>query len=209
MEFKKPNINWSKPQFNKSLLIKVIIGVLIIGNVWFIVKNKINNNRHENEKQEMITAFELKLAENTKKQLELVTKTFVWSIRSEMIRDNYDQVGLYFNQLVKEDDRVTEIIAIDQKGRMVVSTNKRYEGKAFKSLYNETILQSNDVNITHDGDVFTIVAPILALNSKIGTLFMLYKPDEEMLKIVDDIETKNNQNTVSEENNDSTTVEED
>ncbi|NJN77472.1 MAG: hypothetical protein HC803_03385 [Saprospiraceae bacterium] len=205
MEFKKPNINWSKPEFNKALLIKVIIGILIVGNVWFIVKNRISNNRHAQEKQELVTAYELKLAENTKKQLELVTKTFVWSIRSEMIRDNYDQVGLYFNQLVKEDDRVTEIIAIDKKGTMVVSTNKRYEGKAFKSIYDEAILESNDVIITHDGDVFRIVAPILALNSKIGTLFMLYKPDEEMLKIADELETQ--QEAVSEGNSDSTTSE--
>lgn len=186
MSFKLSEIKWSKPEFNKGFFMKILIAVLLIGNVWFIAKNIISNKQHKKEKEELVEAYELQLSENTKRQLELVTKTFVWSIRSEMLRDNYDQVGLYFNQLVKEDDRVTEIIAINQKGKMIVSTNKRYEGKAFKSIYDEKSLQLNEISITQDGEVFTIIAPILALNSKIGTLFMQYKPDEEMLKILEE-----------------------
>lgn len=186
MSFKLSEIKWSKPEFNKGFFMKILIAVLLIGNVWFIAKNIISNKQHKKEKEELVEAYELQFSENTKRQLELVTKTFVWSIRSEMLRDNYDQVGLYFNQLVKEDDRVTEIIAINQKGKMIVSTNKRYEGKAFKSIYDEKSLQLNEISITQDGEVFTIIAPILALNSKIGTLFMQYKPDEEMLKILEE-----------------------
>lgn len=189
MKIQVPKINWSKPEMNKAFFVKVLIGVLVVSNLFFIIRSSVKAKRHKREKQELVEAYEMKLTENTKKQLQLVTKTFVWSIRSEMLRDNYDQMDLYFNQLVKEDDRVTEIIAVNQKGKMVVSTNKRYEGKAFKSIYNENMLQQNNVTITQDGEVFKIVAPILALNSRIGTLFMLYKPDEEMLRILDDDET--------------------
>lgn len=177
--------------------VKILIGVLLLGNLWFGIGNMMSNKRYAKEKKQLIAAYELKLSENIEEQLQLVTKTFVWSIRSEMIRDNYDQVGLYFNQLVKEDDRVTEIIAVDRKGKMVVSTNKRYEGKAFKSIHNETALKGDEVSITQEGQIFTIIAPIMALNSRIGTLFMLYEPDEEMLKVVDEKDKIAQQDSIS------------
>lgn len=174
----------------KLLTAKTLILVLLFGNVFMIGAYLISKYSYNKERKALIEAYEIKLTENIEEQLKLVTTTFVWSIRSEMLRDNFDQVDLYFNQLVKKDDHITEIIAVDEKGEIVVSTNKRYEGKAFSQVYDKSLLNNNRVTILNEDETFKIIAPIMALNNQIGTLFMIYQPDEAMLKIIPEKEKK-------------------
>ncbi|MCF8246037.1 MAG: hypothetical protein K9J37_04380 [Saprospiraceae bacterium] len=110
---------------------------------------------------------------NAKEQLTLLQKTFVWAVRSALIRDNLDEVNQYFNELIKEKD-VKEIVLAGREGNILVSTNKKHEGKPFKDFYPEVMLQGSDVFFQQDSSFYQVSAPVLSLNTKMGTLFVLY-----------------------------------
>ena len=62
------------------------------------------------------------ITEQNSSFLRLVAVPLVWAVRSEMIRNNYDQINQYLTQFVKEKN-MKEIVVAKPDGTMVVATN--------------------------------------------------------------------------------------
>lgn len=108
--------------------------------------------------------------------LRLVTIPFVWAVRKEMLRENYEQINEYFVQFIKEQD-VKQILIAKPDGLIVVSTDKKLEGMSFASLYPPDLLEQDTVFVkVNEDETVWVAAPILGLNAKLGVLFMIYKP---------------------------------
>ena len=148
-------------------------GLLLLFCIYLLVSNLLNNRRHEADLQNLQENAELIVRLNAQKQLSLMVKTFVWAVRSAQIRDNLDEVDQYFNELVKEPN-IKEIVLADNKSQIIVATNKKHEGKAFGDLFPAQVLQQNDISFTQQDSVYQVSAPVMALNNKLGTLFILY-----------------------------------
>ena len=93
-----------------------------------------------------------------------------------MLRENYEQINEYFVQFVKEQD-VKQILIAKPDGLIVVSTDKKLEAMSFALLYPPDLLEQDTVfvKLNEDATVW-VAAPILGLNTKLGVLFMIYKP---------------------------------
>ncbi|GJM35377.1 MAG: hypothetical protein DHS20C18_43780 [Saprospiraceae bacterium] len=113
---------------------------------------------------------------NTQKQLDIMMKTFVWAVRGEMTRGNMEQVNQYFKQLVKTDN-IKEITLVDKTGKILISTNKKNEGSQLANEYSETVLKSEEVNVIDKADKKIVVAPVMDLDSRMGSLMIIYQPD--------------------------------
>ncbi|MDD2271586.1 MAG: hypothetical protein PHP95_07610 [Desulfuromonadaceae bacterium] len=116
------------------------------------------------------------IAEQNTSYLRLVAVPLTWAVRSEMIRNNYDQVNQYLSQFVKEKN-MKEIIVAKPDGTIVVATNKKREGTSVTSIFPLPVLQEDKTVVTaqENGDIM-VVSPVMGLSSKLGVLILLSTP---------------------------------
>ncbi len=123
------------------------------------------------------------ITEQNKSLLRLVAVPLTWAVRSEMIRNNYDQINQYLNQFVKEKN-MKEIIVAKPDGTIVVATNKKREGTSVTSAFPPAVLQEDKTTVTtlENGDLM-VVSPVMGLSTKQGILILLSTPPSYTLQI--------------------------
>jgi len=116
------------------------------------------------------------ITEQNKSYLRLVAVPLTWAVRSEMIRNNYDQINQYLSQFVKEKN-MKEIVVAKPDGTIVVATNKKREGTSVTSAFPPSVLQEDKTAVTpmENGDIM-VVSPVMGLSSKQGVLILLSTP---------------------------------
>jgi L-lactate utilization protein LutC len=116
------------------------------------------------------------IAEQNKSYLRLVAVPLTWAVRSEMIRNNFDQINQYLNQLVKEKN-MKEIVVAKPDGTIVVATNKKLEGTSVTGVFPSSVLQVDKTTVSSlEGGDIMVVSPVMGLSSKQGVLILLYTP---------------------------------
>jgi hypothetical protein len=116
------------------------------------------------------------ITDQNRSLLQLAVVPLVWAVRSEMIRNNYDQINQYLTQFVKEKN-MKEIIVAKPDGTIVVATNKKLEGKPIAGFFPPSVLQEDKISVSSldNGDMM-VVSPIMGLSAKVGVLILLYTP---------------------------------
>lgn len=106
--------------------------------------------------------------------MKLVTKGQVWAVRCELVRENYEQVGQYFNKFVKS-PQVTSVTLIRADGTFWLSSDKKSEGEDFVGPIAVPIGGDAMTVDAKAADVIEITAPVMSLDSKLGTLVVRYR----------------------------------
>lgn len=108
--------------------------------------------------------------------LRLAVVPLVWAVRSELIRENYDQINLYLNEFVKEQN-MKEIVVAKPDGAIMVATNKKFEGKPVTDIFPASVLQEDKLTVSYleNGDIM-VASPVMGLSTKVGVLILLYTP---------------------------------
>ncbi|RZK80314.1 MAG: hypothetical protein EOO85_01145 [Pedobacter sp.] len=161
----------------KTLLITILVAIILIVAMW-IWKSISTNNL-----EEQATVNQNKLKQQTKTiiaqthadHLKLLAKPFVWSIRTEMMKGNNDQINIYMNEMVREKN-FQRIMVLNNKYAIVSSTNKKDEGKSFDTVDSMSKLSGDDTKVENKGDsILTLISPIMGFNNRLGTLYIQYK----------------------------------
>lgn len=161
----------------KTLLITILVAIILIVAMW-IWKSISTNNL-----EEQVTVNQNKLKQQTKTiiaqthadHLKLLAKPFVWSIRTEMMKGNNDQINIYMNEMVREKN-FQRIMVLNNKYAIVSSTNKKDEGKSFDTVDSMSKLSGDDTKVENKGDsILTLISPIMGFNNRLGTLYIQYK----------------------------------
>jgi hypothetical protein len=99
---------------------------------------------------------------------------FAWAVRSALMRNNVDQVDLYFTQLLK--NRAIDMgVLADRRGRVVISTEKHLRGVRFSSHFPPAILSEEEIRLERiDGNQMRLVMPIHGLSRRLGTVMLIY-----------------------------------
>lgn len=160
-----------------------ITGLLLLFCLYLLVARFLDGRRQEQALQQLQEQAEQVVRLNAEKQLRLMVKTLVWAVRSAQIRDNLDEVNQYFYELVKEPN-VKVVVLANRQGQIVVATNKKLEGKTFSDLFPADALQLNDVAFSQRDSIYQIAAPVMALTSKLGTLYIQYDAPEVKTELV-------------------------
>ncbi len=129
------------------------------------------------EKTELVDRTRKALSDQTGYFLKLISKPFVWAIRKEMLRENYEQVNEYIVQFVKE-PRVRQVLVTDAAGTVVAATDKKFEGRPIAELRPGIAMDNEDTMVTADpaGDLL-VLTPVMGLNSRLGSLLLVYTPE--------------------------------
>jgi hypothetical protein len=122
------------------------------------------------------------LVEQNRSSLRLATIPLVWVVRNEMMRGSFDQLNQYLAEFVKEPN-MKEILVTRLDGRIVAATNKKREGTPVTSAFPVDMLRVEAITVTtlENGDLL-VVAPVLGLNARLGTLILVASPSHSLLE---------------------------
>lgn len=114
--------------------------------------------------------------------LRLAALPLVWAVRSEMLRGNYDQVNQYLAQLVREPN-IKEIIVARTDGTILAATDKKRETTTLHQAFPLADLRTETIAVSRlDNGNFLVIAPLLGLNNRLGTLVLIAVPPSYSLE---------------------------
>ena len=164
---------------NKNLLLYLsaaLAALVVILFIWKTVAVRSVETRMLAERQSLIENARKELHANTQTLLRLTTIPLTWSVRREMLKDNYDQINEYIVRLVKEPE-VKQVIIAKQGGVIAAASDKKLEGSSISVFLSPEDLKREEITLTlQDGGMVRAVAPIMGLNARIGTLLIVYAP---------------------------------
>jgi hypothetical protein len=148
-----------------------LIGILVVFVVaLFLWKGKAVRNVEE-KSQHII-------ANKTEELLRLTAIPFAWTIRKEMLKEDYDQINEYLNSFIKE-PRIKRVLVVKADGTIGAATDKKLEGTQISSLYPAELLSPDDIRISRDNEGnILLVCPVMGLNARLGTALITYEPEK-------------------------------
>lgn len=149
-----------------------LIVVIIIILLWAVIKIQIIENRSLKEKEQLVKLYELRMDSLHLSNMELTAKVFSWAVRSEMNRQNMEQVNQFFSGFVKEPN-VRKIQLIDPvSGKILLSSDKKDEGTIVEDAL---ILQTEETIHLSEETGEKIISPVMGLDTRIGVLVIELK----------------------------------
>jgi hypothetical protein len=172
----------SKTSFMDSLIAfiknnkaaSVLATLLIIVLIGFVVKMRINESNFNNEKMQLITTYESTIDSLQIAQLEFATRVFSWSVRSELLRNNTENLSQLLTVFVKESSAdLVQLITPEDK-IVLLSSDKKFEGSSYAGNLDVDIKES--MVLSEESHV-KIITPVMGFNSMIGVLVVEWKKE--------------------------------
>lgn len=130
----------------------------------------------ETERSAMQRGAQEALARQTRDLQALFGTALAWSVRSAMLRNNFDEIDQYFGDLVKN-PRISLVLLADAEGRVLRSSDRKYLDARFAEHFPAELLKGEDVAVHPDeGSRSRLVLPIQGLTSRLGTVLVVYAP---------------------------------
>lgn len=152
---------------NKAATVLTVL--LLVVFIWFSIKIRINENNFNNEKSQLITQYESKIDSLQIKHLEFATEVFSWSVRSELLRENTENLNQLLTVFVKESGANLVQIVNSEDKIVLLSSDKKFEGVSYSGLLNFEIKKTV---VLKDGGVVKIITPVMGFNNMIGILIV-------------------------------------
>jgi len=148
-----------------SLLLLVVL-------VWFSVKLRVNERDFNNEKTQLITQYENTIDSLQINQLEFASKVFSWSIRSEMLRNNLENLNQLLTVFVQESSADLVQIVNPESKVVMLSSDKKFEGAEYNKAVN---FELNEPMVIREEQKVSIITPIMGFSNRIGVLIVEVK----------------------------------
>ncbi|WP_189578746.1 hypothetical protein [Mongoliitalea lutea] len=163
---------------NNKLIILLLLLLLIVF-AWGQIKLNKANRDADKKIEEISVSYNLKFDSLQLASKERMSKVFSWSVRSELIRENVEQVAVLINNYVQEEG-VKNVKLINPTSQMVVlSTNKREENRAFES---PELLNLNQLEVHQTEETLIHLIPIMGLNQRMAILVVEYISEKNVTK---------------------------
>lgn len=144
-----------------------LIAVIIIILLWAVIKIQVIEKRSINEKEQLVTLYKQKMDSLYLSDMELTSRVFSWAIRSEMTRQNMEQVNQFFSGFVKEPN-IRKVQLIDPfTGTVLLASDKKDEG----TIIEDPIILQTEKSVRIKGETGDIIInPVMGLDTRIGVL---------------------------------------
>ena len=155
------------------VIFTILIALIAIACVYYW-----KNHQAKKQKEAIENMATVQLMQTNVVMLKLLAKPLVWSIRSEMLRGNLEQVNIYTNDMVKEKN-FQFIYLISPGDSMLISTDKKFQGQSAKGMFDDKLLKTDSLVVeNNDNKTLTIFAPVIGYDSRLATLVYRYAPEE-------------------------------
>lgn len=153
------------------VLAAIICGLIAVAIVYFW-----KDIQMKKAKGEITRKADEQLLQNNQDMLKLMCKPLVWSIRSEMLRGNMEQVNVFTTDLVKEKN-FQFIHIVDPAGTIIVSTDKKLEGQPAEGKIDALALTTDSIMVMKkESNLLSVSAPVMGFEKRLATIIFYYKP---------------------------------
>lgn len=160
-------------KFIKKHIVVLLLVLVIIGLFFYsMIRVNILERTHEEKTEKLITEHMAEIDSLVVSHMKLTVRTLTWAVRSELIRQNKEQVNHFFNDFIRE-PVVTKIKLIDPENyEIVLSTDKKDEGKVIddKELY-----KVDELFTKIDSAEVKFINPVMGLDRILGILVIEIK----------------------------------
>ena len=130
--------------FKNNKVATVLTVLLLVVFIWFSIKIRINEKNFNNEKTQLITQYESKIDSLQIKHLEFATEVFSWSVRSELLRENTENLNQLLTVFVQQSGADLVQLVNPKDNIVLLSSDKKFEGTtlettAFSNLTNTKV----------------------------------------------------------------------
>jgi Ca2+/Na+ antiporter len=178
-EQKEPqdNLNLSEKSFGKRMsntllnnkLSLILIVCLVVVFIWLTVQNRSQRKQFEQEKTELVAAHKQQLDSLRISQITFATEVFSWSVRSELLRNNTENLNQLLTMFVQQSGaNLVQIINV-QDNIILLSSDKKFEGIANE---NKNLINLSSTQVQREANTITIMSPIMGFNDKLGVLLV-------------------------------------
>lgn len=175
-EKKKGFMGWVQ----RNMLVTLLLILIIAGGIYALIRiNAVERQSREIERQsitqrqELVSHYESSLDSLNIAGMERAVRTLSWAIRSEMSRQNLEQVDQFFSTFVNEQD-VQRLRLIDPStGEVILSTDRNDQNTRITLA---RILQAEEVFTIRQDSVAVVVSPIMGLSNRLGILVVDFIP---------------------------------
>jgi Ca2+/Na+ antiporter len=152
---------------NKAAIVLAVL--LIVVFIWLSVKLRITRKNFNNEKTQLTTQYESKIDTLQINHLEFATEVFSWSVRSELLRNNTENLNQLLTVFVKKSGADLVYLIKPEDKMVLLSSDKKHEGSPYTGDLN---FELNTSTILKEDGIVKIITPVMGLNSKIGILIV-------------------------------------
>ncbi|WP_017258747.1 hypothetical protein [Pedobacter arcticus] len=125
-------------------------------------------------KKYLIIEADSALVNQNRAMLKMSAKPLVWAVRSEMLRNNLDEINVFNTDLVKEKN-VMEVTLLNAVGKIINSTDKKLEGTMAQDVYMSYLKTDSVEVLTLSDSTARLVAPVMGYQSKLGVIILNYR----------------------------------
>ncbi len=182
----KEKLNIKKPSFLARFKTFLILALSVLAIGLYLYKEmqvKRTAKQYELQQEKMKIEVSNFVSEENELFLRLLMKPFVWAVRSEMLKNNYDQIDNYIRDIVK-DPHFETIAVADTAGIILLCSNKKLEGEKLKNKFTKVDVNAPQIRIYDHNNVLEVITPIMGFDQRLGSLFAVYVPDSLELKII-------------------------
>jgi Ca2+/Na+ antiporter len=156
---------------NKAATVLSLLLLVVL--TWFSGKLSNSERNFNNEKTRLISQYESTIDSLQINYLEFATKVFSWSVRSELLRNNTDNLNQLLTVFVKESGADLVQLINPEDNTVLLSSDKKYEGKPYTGNLN---FELNSPIVQKEGSDVKIITPVMGFTNKIGVLIVeLYR----------------------------------
>lgn len=167
-------------KLKKPIVIVPLILLLALLGLYLYKESELSDVRRQAELEQatVIQRANERISENNRYFLEVLMKPFSWALRTALLSGNTEQVDQYLFQFVQE-EKFSLLVVADAEGNIISSTDQNYTGASFTNHFAPEYLRV-DSTVVDDSNPerMVVVTPIMGLNSKVGTLLAVYKPEQ-------------------------------
>jgi hypothetical protein len=145
-----------------SLLLLIVI-------VWFTITLRTNESSFINEKAQLKNQYKIAIDSLQIKHQKFATEVFSWSVRSELLRNNAENLNQLLTAFVKESGADLVQIVNSEDKMVLLSSDKKFEGVKYTALSN---FELKETTILEEDGVVKIITPVMGFNNMIGILIV-------------------------------------
>ncbi|MBK5193345.1 MAG: hypothetical protein JJE07_09040 [Flavobacteriaceae bacterium] len=166
---KNDSPNWLLSFIKKNIVSVLLVLALIVILIWFSAKNSENNRQFEKEKTSLIATYESEKDSLQIVNLEAAAKIFSWSVRSELLRNNTENLNQLVNAFVKESGADLVQLIDPETNKIILSSDKKFEGSEYAQKIDFGLKEPH--TLKEDGGI-KIITPVMGLNTALGILII-------------------------------------
>lgn len=137
--------------------------LLLVAVVWGLI----SSYQLKKENEALVVKYEAMLDSVRTADYVLTSQVLSWAIRSDMLRNNYEQASLYAEEIIKHPN-VIKVYAIDVKSKkIIISSEKKEVGLPIADM---TLLTSKKSVVDKTNGIKRFTTPFTGLNNDIGLL---------------------------------------